>query len=239
MKNARVVLATAGVGFAEPLGQAITALGAKLAVVDDLFNAQAVSGDGDNRSLATRLRVQQKFDNAKQALGEIDLVVVAVTNPLALQTRRLAEFTLSEFESACDNTLRATLYVLQACYATMQDTGGSIVVLGPAMSLVGSSELVPLITATEGQRSLVKTAARQWGGRGIRINWLAIADALFDTQLRGRAPEVPELGPPPCALGAAPSLATICPLLLFLASPAGEAITGATLNLDGGEWMVP
>ena len=31
----------------------------------------------------------------------------------------------------------------------------------------------------------------------------------------------------------------IAPIVGFLASPAGRAITGASLTLDGGEWMVP
>ena len=31
----------------------------------------------------------------------------------------------------------------------------------------------------------------------------------------------------------------IAPVLGFLAGPAGRAVTGATLTLDGGEWMVP
>ena len=42
------------------------------------------------------------------------------------------------------------------------------------------------------------------------------------------------------ALGRAPDPRTeIAPTLAFLASKAGRAMTGATLMLDGGEWMVP
>jgi len=38
----------------------------------------------------------------------------------------------------------------------------------------------------------------------------------------------------PLALGA-----EIAPFIEFLGSPEGRVMTGATLMLDGGEWMVP
>ena len=44
----------------------------------------------------------------------------------------------------------------------------------------------------------------------------------------------------PVALGRRPDAAAdLAGALEYLASPAGRAVTGATLCLDGGEWMVP
>jgi len=44
----------------------------------------------------------------------------------------------------------------------------------------------------------------------------------------------------PVAMGRAPDLGReIVPVIEFLGSAAGRAMTGATLVLDGGEWMLP
>ena len=54
---------------------------------------------------------------------------------------------------------------------------------GPSVALVGAAGLVPLITLAEAQRTLVKSAARQWGRHGMRLNWVGVGGAA----LRGRA----------------------------------------------------
>jgi NAD(P)-dependent dehydrogenase (short-subunit alcohol dehydrogenase family) len=156
-----------------------------------------------------------------------------------LKTAPLVGMDEADFNNS-DRALKATLYTLQAAHGQMTVHGGAIVVVGPALSLVGAKQLVPLCTASEGQRSLVKSAARQWGHQGITVNWVAAADAQYAPALAGKGPEVPELGPPPCALRKTPELARdIAPVLAFIGSSAGRCMTGASINLDGGDWMTP
>ena len=99
--------------------------------------------------------------------------------------------------------------------------------------------MVALSTAAEGQRGLVKSTARRWGQWGITVNWIAAAP-------RGLAPVFATLPLPVkpdtvmVALGRPLDLATeIVPVIEFLGSLAGRVLTGATVMLDGGEWMVP
>ena len=111
--------------------------------------------------------------------------------------------------------------------------------LAPSLSLVGCRELVALSTALEGQRGLMKSVARQWGGTGVTLNWIAAApralNAVFDAAPLASKPDAVTV-----ALGRAiDPCKEITPILGFLASEAGRTITGATLTLDGGEWMVP
>ena len=71
------------------------------------------------------------------------------------------------------------------------------------------------------------------------MNWIAAAP-------RGLSPRFDKLPLPVkpdavmVALGRPLDLATeIAPVIEFLGSAAGRVMTGATLMLDGGEWMVP
>lgn len=223
-------VAVSGLGFGMALSAGLEAQGAKVALI----------GDAEADGFASRGAVDAAFANAAARLGPPDLVVHAAAAPTALKTASLDKLGADQFHAASDRPLRATLYAFQAAHGQMAGRGGAIVVLGPALSLVGAKGLVPLTTAAEGQRSLVKSAARQWGALGIRVNWVGTANHLYAAELAGKAPEVPELGPPPCPLGQAPELADgVAPALAFLGSAAGRGITGATINLDGGDWMTP
>jgi NAD(P)-dependent dehydrogenase (short-subunit alcohol dehydrogenase family) len=70
---------------------------------------------------------------------------------------------------------------------------------------------------------------------------VALAAPEFDDAFAAmRLPEVPELGPPPPALGRRIDIDTdVLPAVEFLGSPAARGMTGLTINLDGGHWMLP
>ena len=223
-------VAVSGLGIGAALVAGLEAQGARVALI----------GDEAAGKFASRAAVEAAFAATAGKVGAPDLVVLAAAPSRALQPAALAGMTLDAFNDASDAGLRASLYTFQAAHAQMKAKGGTIVVVGPALSLVGAKQFVPLTTLAEGQRSLVKTAARQWGSAGVRVNWVGVANERYAPELAGKAPEVPELGPPPPALGRAPELAAdVAPVLAFLGSDAGRSVTGATINLDGGDWMTP
>lgn len=223
-------VAVSGLDFAPELVVGLKEQGARVELIDD-----AAAGHFSSRDA-----VEAAFAAAVARSGPADLVVHAAAGTGALDTTALTTLDLDGFHRTADAPLRATLYTLQASERMMKERGGAIVVVGPALSLVGAKGLVALATSAEGQRALVKSAARQIGQHGIRVNWVAVADARYAAALDGKGPEVPELGPPPCALGHKPEFATeVAAVLGFLGSDAARGLTGATITLDGGEWMTP
>jgi 3-oxoacyl-[acyl-carrier protein] reductase len=182
------------------------------------------------------------FDAAFTSAVRIEpptLVVIALLPEAASTSCTVEKMKDDHWHAACRAIIRSTLHCLQAAQAHATSSGMSIVVLGPAFGFSGSADLVPLSTAIEAQRGLVKAAARQLGGAGITINWVGINSLLLSPRLAAaRLPYRDERIP--VALGQAPTLeADVTPLMAFLAGPAGRKITGASLCMDGGEWMLP
>jgi len=134
---------------------------------------------------------------------------------------------------ALDASTRET--VLQASFGQMQGRGGRIIVVIPTIAMSGAERLAPYVTAAEGQRLLVKAAARQWGADAIGVNCLAVAPEQLpiDVATTAAALAAPAFGGPGNVehdLG---------PIAVFLAGDAGHYLTGATLCADGGTWMAP
>jgi NAD(P)-dependent dehydrogenase (short-subunit alcohol dehydrogenase family) len=184
--------------------------------------------------------VDAGFAQAVKMLGTVREVVFSALPSPSLTSAELTTIAIDHWRAAAHASAKLVLHGLQSA-ARHLDGPFSFTLLGPNVGLTGAAGLVPLCTAIEAQRTLAKSAARQWGARGIRINWLAISAPEFDAAFgRMDLPAGPELGPPPSALGRSIDLeADVLPVLEFIGSPAAQGMTGLTINLDGGNWMLP
>ena len=193
-----------------------------------------------NASFESREALEHAFSRAEERVGPPDLIVICIAPPAARQPRALDSYSDEDWRAYCKAPLKSTLYCLQAAGKTMNERGGAIVLLGPSVGYTGAANLVALSSLVEGQRGLVKAAARQLGPKGITVNWLTLASTSLYPELSQMAlPQVPEMGPPPLPLGNAPGIEQIVPLLGFLGSPGARVLTGASVIADGGEWMLP
>jgi NAD(P)-dependent dehydrogenase (short-subunit alcohol dehydrogenase family) len=188
----------------------------------------------------TRAGVDLAFDQAVARRGPPQLLVLSMIPASLMRAGGIDEVPSKLWTETLQAAALGTIYALQACHRLLQGTGGTIVLVGPALSLVGAAGLSALSTLLEAQRALVKSAARQWGRLGIRVHWIALGCAGNYGELNlTRIPVGPELGPPPPALGRVPGNTDIAPLIAFLGSSGASALTGTTLVADGGNWMVP
>lgn len=184
--------------------------------------------------------LQESLRAAERRGGPPALIVYSDVPAAGLRPRAFAEVDTPFWQQAFQQVLLRSLHTLQAVRAVLAGRPASLVMVGPSLGLVGAAGQVPLSALVEGQRALLKSAARQCGAQNLRLNWLALSPAVFAPELAdAELPLVPELGPPPLPLGRAPDIEHDAAALLgFLGAP-GNALTGATLNLDGGEWMLP
>ena len=216
--------------------------GARVALLTDDTEAARARADGIHRvamNPGSRAAVQSAVDAAVAALGALDLVVLCVMPEVSVQLTELAELPEAAWYESVRETIRTTLHVLQAIAPVLRVRGGTVIFLAPSLSLTGCPGLVALTTALEGQRGLMKSVARQWGNGGINLNWVAVSPAAL-SPVFAQAPLAIKADAVPVALGRALDLREeVVPVIAFLASAAGRKITGATLCLDGGEWMLP
>ena len=189
----------------------------------------------------SRAALNATLSNVLGDSGPPSLVVLALMPNSSLLPAALDEMDAAAWRQCCHVPLKQSLFALQACQDVLQDQPVALVGLGPTVGLVGAPRLTALCAALEGQRALFKAVARQWGARGVTANWIAIAPVVFAPRLaQAELPQVPELGPPPLPLGKPPGLRNeVAAAAWFFATKAGRTVTGTTITLDGGEWMVP
>jgi NAD(P)-dependent dehydrogenase (short-subunit alcohol dehydrogenase family) len=238
-----VFVLTSGLDIGSPLAGALAARGARVAWLTD--------GDGGPVADigAAVVRIPARYDSrdglerafavAVESVGAPDQVVASAIPREALVEQDIVATSDARWHAACGAAMKAVLLALQASHRHLSARGGSVVVIGPSLSLAGAPGLVPLSAAVEGQRGLVKSTARQWGQSGITVNWIAAAPSALSPVFES-LPMPVKPDPVPVALGRRPDLAAeIAPVIEFLGSGAGRVMTGGTLLLDGGEWMVP
>jgi len=223
----RAIVAAGGLPIASALVHGLKRHGARVAELPMAFGSRAAA--------------ETALADAARELGGADLIVHASATPEALAVRPLDALSANDWQAAVHRSMLATVYCLQGAHAQQRKQGGAVVLIGPSTALIGAAGLVPLMTLAEAQRTLVKSAARQWGGLGMRLNWVGVAARHFDPALSDAPlPQTPELGPPPPALGRVPEpQADVADVIAWLASDGARAVTGASFNLDGGDWMVP
>lgn len=168
------------------------------------------------------------------AAGSLAAVVHADVVAESLRPRPLAEVDDHQWRAWVDGPVRATLATLQVASAHLRD-GGTIVVVVPAVALVGQPGLVPLCTAGEAQRLLAKSAARRWGEAGLRVNVVAADLAALGAD-PGVAGGVATRGP---ALRPDPGGDDLVDAVALLLRPDATRLTGTTLVADGGDLMAP
>jgi NAD(P)-dependent dehydrogenase (short-subunit alcohol dehydrogenase family) len=136
----------------------------------------------------------------------------------------------------------ATFWAMRAVYPVMKAAGGGrIVCFASHNGEVGQRLTVDYNASKEAIRSIVRTAAREWGPDGILVN--AIAPAAASPVYLAWAERQPEMaaetekknpvqrmGDPEADIGG---------VALFLASDDSRYLTGHTLFVDGGAWLGP
>jgi NAD(P)-dependent dehydrogenase (short-subunit alcohol dehydrogenase family) len=217
----RVALVTgAGLGIGAGLAAGLADEGATVATTDDLGSREAV---------------EREFASAVRANGPLDMVVHAQVDPDALTVTELFDTEEPEWERRCETLLREALWVAQSAFTAFTGRGGHLVFVTPTVGMSGAVGLAPYASAIEAVRALAKSAARQWGEAGIRVNCVAPPVETVDPARNVSGPWLA-----PVALGRGPDpRADLAPAVALLSADAAHFVTGTTLVVDGGILMAP
>ncbi len=167
-----------------------------------------------------------------------DAVLLCIIPDAALRLGAVAGLSDSDFKAGVSEPLALMIKALQAIGKAWPSDPPPVFCIGPAIGLSGAEGLALLTALLEGERALMKSAARQWGARGFRFAWIALNSKRFAPELAD-ANLVVSQDPDGLALGEPPDTDDLSGLLALLSDARAKAMTGETLIVDGGELMAP
>jgi peroxisomal 2,4-dienoyl-CoA reductase len=195
-------------------------------------------------------QVKAAVDGIVQQLGRIDVLVNNAAGNFYAPSATLSP---NAWKSVVEIDLYGTFYCSQAVYPIMAAQGGGrIVSTSMTLHYRGWPMMAHATAAKAGVDALTRTLAVEWAPQRIRVN--AIAPGPIPTEgvrkaftppadsgvpdvfaaADARMAEYAKKGIP---LGRWGSPRDIANMVAFLASPAGDWITGSIFVIDGGEWL--
>lgn len=246
--HGRTALVTgAGRGIGRAIAIALAEAGADVAV-NDVADAALEPVVAQLREMGTRVyAVPADVADAadvrrmvEDVHGQLGPITVLVNNAGLLRPTPFAQIPVAEWEAVLDVNLKGSFLCAQAVLPDMQAAGwGRIVNMsstaGKNVSTVGGAHYT---AAKAGVLGLTRHLAREVAAGGITVN--AICPGLIDTDMvrstisaadverYARSFPIARLGEP----------REVARLVAFLASDEAAYITGASLDINGGDLMI-
>lgn len=174
---------------------------------------------------------------AVERLGRLDIVVHAGA---ALLRTPLSEVSLPMLQTMTSVNIWGSFFLARAAAQSMAETGGgSIVMFSSQGAYTGGYAGSTVYSMTKAAVSvLIKSLAREYADRNVRIN--GVAPGAIDTPMMQRGMQPEALARfvqmiPMKRMGQPEEVALCC---AFLASAASQYITGHMLHVNGGQLML-
>lgn len=195
--------------------------------------------------IADQAQCQALADAAASAFGRIDVLFNSAYNPGAFEPIESAS--MDGWRQAVDVNLFGTMHLTQACIPYMKEAGGSIVMIATMVEHKPMATQGGYGASKMALRAATKHLALELGKYDIRVNsvhmgwmWGPNVEMYFDwqSQSTGRSKEelIAEVaGNIP--LGEIPDDGECAKAALFFGSDYSKVVTGAALDVNGGEYM--
>ena len=231
-------------GIGKAIAEAMATAGAKVVIssrkVEPCEAVADAINEGGGEAMARACNISEKaqlralVDATLERWGRIDaLVCNAAVNPYF---GPLAEITDEAYDKTMNANVRSNLWLCNMVIPQMAERGGgAVIIVSSIAGLKGHGNLGVYALSKAADNQLARNLAVEWGRSNVRVNCIApglvrtdMARALWeDPDNLARALEaypLGRIGEPEDIAGAA----------VFLASRAGDFVTGQTLVIDGG-----
>ncbi|MCL2374346.1 MAG: SDR family oxidoreductase [Treponema sp.] len=242
LKGAGAIVSGASRGLGRSMAEALLEAGAQVLFLDILpevaqtaeeYSAKGFPAKSFTLDMSDRNAIQASFEEILSLLdGRVDILV----NNAGIQRRSpFLEFPLDYWDDVLKVNLESIFVFSQLAAREMAKNGkGRIINIASMNSLFGGMNIAAYSAAKSGVAGLTKAMSNELAGKGINVN--AIAPGYMDTEMnqimRNEKTAQPILDRIPKGRWGSPD--DLKGLVVFLASPASDYISGALIPVDGG-----
>jgi NAD(P)-dependent dehydrogenase (short-subunit alcohol dehydrogenase family) len=249
-KVALVTGSSSGIGEAIALafaahGAAVVVNGRDPARIEGVVASIRAAGGravGVQADVANKAAVKSLIDGAVAAFGRIDILVNNAGGDAG--AKKVEDLSEEDWDRVIDTNLKSVFLVTQAVLPLLKQQGGGKIVnissqAGRAMTILGGPHYS---AAKAGVQAFSRHVAREAAASGINLNVVAPGIIRSSPRLDAVWDELPPerraryLSDIP--LGRLGENEEIVAAVLFLASPGASYLVGATLDVNGGRWML-
>ena len=164
-------------------------------------------------------------------------ITLLVNNAGITRDRSIAKMSDEEWQAVININLSGAFYVTRAVAPGMRDAGGGrIVNISSINGIRGNFGQANYCAAKAGIIGLTKTAAREFGAKGITVN--AVAPGMVLTEMTKKLPqEILQKALDETVLKHLTDPGDIADAVLFLLSDKARCITGEVLKVDAGQYI--
>jgi len=174
----------------------------------------------------------------KDVEGKEGAPTILVNNAGITRDNLLLRMKQEEWDEIINTNLASMFRLSKAVLrGMMKARKGRIISIASVVGVMGNAGQTNYAAAKAGMIGFSKSLAREIGSRGITVN--VVAPGFIATDMTAKLPpEQQELLQKQVPLGRLGSPHDVAFAVAFLSSPAASYITGETLHVNGGMWMV-
>lgn len=257
LKNKTIIISGVGPGMGQAMAKIAAAEGAKVGLgarnqdfLDKVLSEIKDAG-GEAVALSTDVTKAEQCKALAEAVqdkfGQIDGLVNSAYNHGAWATSDVAN--AEEWAAVYDVNCLGALRMSQAVLPMMKAKNAGAIVNVSTMATVNPFPGEVAYAASKGALSvLTKHMAKDFGGFGIRVNacrmgWIGGAPVMgyIDAQVAGGRPREDVVGEITgrIPLGIIPPEDDCAKAVLYFVSDYANVVSGATLDVNGGQYMAP
>lgn len=178
--------------------------------------------------------IKSSVETIQQSLGDI---AILVNNAGITRDNLLARMKDDEWDGVIQTDLKSVFSLSRAVLrAMMKARNGRIINISSVVGATGNPGQTNYAAAKAGMIGFSKSLAKEIGSRNITVN--CISPGFIDTDMtRSLSPDQQQSLIQHIPLGRFGRPEDVAAAVVFLASPAADYITGATLHVNGGMYM--